>query len=90
PGETKIVEFTWITGPLGNYTLRANVTDPDEPELFIGPRNTVERQLDIREAAWKQPLLIGSIIAVIVGIPVALFLRRRLRGRGRERITKSK
>ncbi|MEE9174533.1 MAG: PKD domain-containing protein [Thermoplasmata archaeon] len=90
PGETKIVEFTWITGPLGNYTLRANVTDPEEPELFIGPRNTVELQVDIREAAWKQPLLIGSIIAVIVGIPVALFLRRRLRGRGRgrERITK--
>lgn len=88
PGETKIVEFTWITGPLGNYTLRANVTDIDEPELFIGPRNTVERQVDVREAAWKQPLLIGSIIAVIVGIPVALFLRRRMRGRGRERITK--
>ncbi|MFQ5919356.1 MAG: PKD domain-containing protein [Thermoplasmata archaeon] len=90
PGEVKVVEFTWITGPLGNYTLRANVTDPDEPELFIGPRNTVERQVDVREAAWKQPLLIGSIIAVIVGIPVALFLRRRLRGRirGRERITK--
>ncbi len=87
-GETKVVEFTWITGPLGNYTLRANVTDPEEPDIFIGPRNTVERQLDIREAAWKQPLLIGSIIAVIVGIPVALFLRRRLRARGRERITK--
>ncbi|MFQ5907512.1 MAG: PKD domain-containing protein [Thermoplasmata archaeon] len=89
-GETKVVEFTWITGPLGNYTLRANVTDPEEPDLFIGPRNSVERQVDIREAAWKQPLLIGSIIAVIVGIPVALFLRRRLRGRGRgrERITR--
>ncbi len=90
PGETKTVEFTWITGPLGNYTLRANVTDTNEPELFIGPRNSVERQVDVREAAWKQPLLIGSIIAVIVGIPVALFLRRRLRGRGRgrERVTK--
>ncbi|MFQ5986617.1 MAG: PKD domain-containing protein [Thermoplasmata archaeon] len=88
PGEIKVVEFTWITGPLGNYTLRANVTDPEEPDLFIGPRNTVELQLDVREAAWKQPLLIGSIIAIIVGIPVALFLRRRLRGRGRERITR--
>ncbi|MFQ5552794.1 MAG: PKD domain-containing protein, partial [Thermoplasmata archaeon] len=88
PGEIKVVEFTWTTGPLGNYTLRANVTDPQEPDLFIGPRNTVELQLDVREAAWKQPLLIGSIIAIIVGIPVALFLRRRLRGRGRERITR--
>ncbi|MFQ6012076.1 MAG: PKD domain-containing protein [Thermoplasmata archaeon] len=87
-GETKTVEFTWITGPLGNYTLRANVTDPEEPDLFVGPRNSVERQVDVREAAWKQPLLIGSIVAVIVGIPVALFLRRRLRRRGRERITR--
>lgn len=88
PGERKTVEFTWVTGPLGNYTLRVNVTDPREPDPFVGPANTIERQVDILEAAWKRPLLIGSIVAIIVGIPVALFFRRRLAGKVRERITK--
>ncbi len=50
PGETKTIEFTWITGPAGNYTLRVNVTDPEEPDIFIGPRNSVERHIFVRAA----------------------------------------
>lgn len=88
PGEKLEIRFTWTTGPEGNWTLRANVSAPNEPTLFIGPRNTAETQIDVRQAAWKLPLLIGSIVAVIVGIPVALYFRRRIVGRVRERLTR--
>jgi chitodextrinase len=88
PGEKKTVEFTWITGPLGNYTLRVNVTDPREPDLFVGPRNSVETQIDVREAAWKRPVFIAAIVGVIAGIPVAIYVRRKYKGRLKERITK--
>jgi PKD repeat protein len=88
PGEKKTVEFTWATGPLGNYTLRVNVTDSREPDLFVGPRNTAEMQIDVREAGWKRPVLIAAIVGVIAGIPVAIYVRRKYRGRVKERITK--
>ncbi|MFQ5838042.1 MAG: PKD domain-containing protein, partial [Thermoplasmata archaeon] len=88
PGEKKTVEFTWVTGPLGNYTLRVNVTDPKEPDLFVGPRNSVEMQIDVREAGWKRPVFIAAIVGVIAGIPVAIYVRRKYRGKAKERITK--
>ncbi len=88
PGDTKTVEFTWVTPAQGNYTLRVNVTDPREPEIFKGPRNTVQTQIDVRQAGWKTPLTIAAIVGVIAGIPTAIYLRRRYRTRIRERITK--
>ncbi len=50
PGAKKTIEFTWITGSRGSYTLRVNVTDPEEPDLFIGPRNSAERTIFVRAA----------------------------------------
>ncbi len=90
PGQKKTVRFTWVTPAQGNYTLRVNVTDAREPDLFVGPRNTAEIQTDVREAAWKTPLIIAAIVGVIAGIPAAIYLRRRLKAPGRERITKRK
>lgn len=90
PGQTRTVEFTWVAGPQGNYTLRVNVTDVREPSIFRGPRNSAETQIDVRQAFWVTPAIIAAAVGVIGGIPTALYLRRRFRatGRGRERITK--
>ncbi len=88
PGEKKTVEFTWATPAQGNYTLRVNVTDLEEPDLFIGPNNSAQTQIDVRQAGWKTPLTIAAIVGVIAGIPTAIYLRRRFRGRLKERITK--
>ncbi len=86
PGQTRTVEFTWVTGPQGNYTLRVNVTDVRESSP--GPRNSVETQIDVRQAFWVTPAIIAAAVGVIGGIPTALYLRRRFRAKGRERITK--
>ncbi len=90
PGEKKTIRFTWVTGPQGNYTLRVNVTDVREPDIFIGPKNTAETQIDVRQAFWVTPAIIAAAVGVIGGIPTAIYLRRRFRGRVRlrERITK--
>ncbi len=88
PGQTRTVEFTWVTGSQGNYTLRVNVTDVREPPIFRGPRNSVETQIDVRQAFWVTPAIIAAAVGVIGGIPTALYLRRRFRAKGRERITK--
>lgn len=88
-GETKVVEFRWQTPSQGNYTLRVNVTDAREAAIFISAgENSVQTQIDIRQAAWKTPLTIAAIVGIIAGIPVAIFLRRRYGAQIRERITK--
>ncbi len=88
PAETKTVKFTWVSPAQGNYTLRINVTDPREPDIFVGPRNSVQTQIDVRQAGWKTPLTIAAIVGIIAGIPTAIYLRRRYGARIRERITK--
>lgn len=88
PGQTKMVQFVWAAPEAGNYTLRINVSDAREPELFIGPRNTLQTQIDVRQAGWKTPLTIAAIVGVIGGIPTAIYVRRRLLASKKERITK--
>ncbi len=88
PGQTRTIEFTWVTGPQGNYTLRVNVTDVREPDIFIGSRNSAETQIDVRQAFWVTPAIIAAAVGVVGGIPTFIYLRRRFRGRLRERITR--
>ncbi len=83
------IEFRWQTPSQGNYTVRVNVTDEREPPIFQSPgENSVQAQVDVRQAGWKTPLTIAAIVGIIAGIPVAIFLRRRYGARIRERITK--
>ncbi len=89
PGEKMTIEFRWQTPSQGNYTVRVNVTDEREPPIFQSPgENSVQAQVDVRQAGWKTPLTIAAIVGIIAGIPVAIFLRRRYGARIRERITK--
>ncbi len=82
-GETKHVVLTWPVGAAGNWTIRVNVTDSREPPQKLSD-NTVLGQVEVFQASWKTPALVGGIVVVVAGIPGLLFVRRRMRARAEE------
>jgi plastocyanin len=70
------VKFPWTPDSRGTYKIRANVTSADQ--LSIESVTTkADNALVVNEAPWKQWALWGGVIAVIVLIPVLLYLRGR-------------
>lgn len=70
-------------GAAGNWTIKVNVTDAREPPQKAAD-DVIQAQVEVFQASWKTPALIGGIAVVIVGIPALLFVRRRMRARAEE------
>ncbi|MGB2825705.1 MAG: PKD domain-containing protein, partial [Thermoplasmata archaeon] len=70
------VKFPWTPDSRGTYKIKVNVTSADQ--LVIESYTTkADNALIVEEAPWKQWALWGGVIAVIVLIPVLLYLRGR-------------
>jgi hypothetical protein len=73
PGQSVQVKFSYTPSSKGTYTIRVNVTSSDQ--LRLNSKNAPE--LKVKEASWKQVALWGGVAAVIVLIPLLLYLRGR-------------
>jgi len=73
PGQTVQVRFAYSPGNKGTYTIRVNVTSADQ--LRTNSKNGP--QLTVEQAAWKQIALWGGVAAVIILVPLLLYLRGR-------------
>ena len=70
------VKFPWTPDSRGTYKIKVNVTSANQ--LSIESMTTkADNDLVVKEAPWKQWALWGGVIAVIVLIPVLLYLRGR-------------
>ncbi|HIH01837.1 TPA: PKD domain-containing protein, partial [Thermoplasmata archaeon] len=70
------VRFPWTPDSMGTYKIKVNVTSENQ---LVVQSYTVKSDnlLVVKEAPWKQWALWGGILAVIVLIPVLLYLRGR-------------
>jgi PKD repeat protein len=82
PGETKVLEVTWVPDSAGNRSLRLEVNDTFEPGPWDLPENEHRFSVPVREAWWRPFLIGGIILFLIVGIPLIIYAVRRLRARG--------
>jgi PKD repeat protein len=70
------VKFPWTPDSRGTYKIKVNVTSAEQ--LVTQSQTTMSgNHLVVKEAPWKQWALWGGVIAVIVLIPVLLYLRGR-------------
>jgi PKD repeat protein len=77
------VKFPWTPDARGTYKIKVNVTSQDQ--LVVDSRITKsDEALVVKEAPWKQWALWGGIAAVIILIPVLLYLRGRWSKRERK------
>lgn len=94
PGQTAQYRLSYTPNSKGTFIIRVNVTCDDQlrPYSFTARDNDA---MIVKEAAWKQWLLWGGVLAIIVLIPLLLMLRGRLakrekKGPRRERREKEK
>lgn len=70
------VKFAWTPDSRGTFKIKVNVTSDNQ----LGTESyttKADNALVVKEASWKQWALWGGVIAVIVLIPVLLYLRGR-------------
>ncbi|TRO49212.1 PKD domain-containing protein [Candidatus Bathyarchaeota archaeon] len=89
-GGTASVRFPYAFKSPGVYTIRVNVTSNDQLNVDedVG-------EIEVEEAGWKKAALWGGVAAVIILVPVLLYLRgrwskRERRGPRREKPKKEK
>ncbi len=75
-GGTVQVKFPWTFDNKGTYKIKVNVTATNQLK-----ENTYTvsdaKALEVKEASWKKMALWGGVIAVIVLVPLLLYLRGR-------------
>lgn len=78
-GGTATVEFPYRFSNPGTYTVRVNVTCADQlvVDEDVG-------DVTVKEAGWKRVALWGGVLAVIVLVPLLLYLRGRWSKRERK------
>ncbi len=76
--QTKTVKFTWTPDGSGSRTVRIVIDDPDEPYTWTSD-NSIESTINVREAGWKMPVIIGIILFLFIGIPIIIYIVRKVR-----------
>ncbi|MDH3365068.1 MAG: PKD domain-containing protein [Thermoplasmata archaeon] len=77
------VKFAWTPENRGTYKIKVNVTSTDQ--LVTHSKTTrVDQALVVKEAPWKKAALWGGIAAVIILVPLLLYLRGRWSKRERK------
>jgi len=76
PGQQVQAKFSWSPGAKGTYTIKVNVTSSEQLQehqyLMSG-----DKALKVNEAGWKKVALWGGVAAVIILVPLLLYLRGR-------------
>ncbi len=72
-GQTVQVKFRYTPDAKGSYTIRVNVTSTDQ----LRPASKNAPTLTVEQAAWKTYALWGGVAAVIILVPLLLYLRGR-------------
>jgi PKD repeat protein len=72
-GQTVQVRFAYTPDSKGTFTIRVNVTCDDQLRLVSKNAPT----LTVEQAAWKTYALWGGVAAVIILVPLLLYLRGR-------------
>jgi hypothetical protein len=77
------VRFAWTPSDRGTYKIKVNVTSTDQ---LLGDSYTTraDQALIVKEAPWKKVALWGGIAAVIILVPLLLYLRGRWSKRERK------
>lgn len=88
-GGTAVAEFPYKFSSPGTYTVRVNVTCDDQ---LVVDEDVGE--VTVKEAGWKKLALWGGVAAVIILVPLLLYLRgrwskRERRGPRREKAEKA-
>jgi hypothetical protein len=82
-GETVQVRFKWTPDKQGTYKLKLNVTSNDQ--LVVDSHTArADELIVVKEAPWKKAALWGGIAAVLVLVPLLLYLRGRWSRRERK------
>ncbi len=77
------VKFAWTPNNRGTYKIKVNVTSTDQ--LLVDSKTTVaDQDIVVKEAPWKKVALWGGIAAVIILVPLLLYLRGRWSKRERK------
>jgi hypothetical protein len=77
------VRFAWTPSDRGTYKIKVNVTSTDQ--LLVDSATTrADEALVVKEAPWKKVALWGGIAAVIILVPLLLYLRGRWSKRERK------
>ncbi len=77
------VKFAWTPNDRGTYKIKVNVTSTDQ--LLVDSTTTrADQALVVKEAPWKKVALWGGIAAVIILVPLLLYLRGRWSKRERK------
>lgn len=74
------VKFPYTFGTQGGYKIKVNATC--ENQLVVSKATAPE--LTVKQAGWKKPLLYGGVAAVIILVPLAIYLSRRWTKRERK------
>lgn len=82
-GETVQLRFEWTPSKQGTYKLKLNVTSSGQllTDSFTA---RADEELVVNEAPWKKIALWGGIAAVIILVPLLLYLRGRWSRRERK------
>ena len=82
-GGKAVATFTWTPSSKGTYKIKVNVTSTNQ--LVTHSLTTkADEDLVVKEAPWKKAALWGGIVAVIVLVPLLLYLRGRWSRRERK------
>ena len=78
-GETKSVKFTYtVDSEVGSRTIKVTVKGSLEPSLRVGAENSQTVTITVKPAGWKGVvpwLLLGL---VVIGIPVGIYVYRKI------------
>jgi hypothetical protein len=72
PGQSAQCQFSYTPSSKGTFTIRVNLTS--ENQLRISSKNA---ELTVKQAAWVAYALWGGVAAVIILVPLLLYLRGR-------------
>ena len=76
PGEQVQAKFSWSPGAKGTYTIKVNLTSNEQLQEHQYVMSG-DKALKVNEAGWKKAALWGGVAAVIVLVPLLLYLRGR-------------
>jgi len=78
-GESVTLTFAATVNGQGNRTIQVLVYDSREPYTAITPENRASTPVNVRQAAWVQYAIYGSIVGVLAVFVFYAYYRRKVR-----------
>lgn len=78
-GSTVTLRFTLTVVGQGNMTIKVTVRDSKEPFTWVTAENSASMTVVVRQAAWVNYAIIGSVVGVFLVVVGAMYYRRKVR-----------